>query len=101
VPPISQLGPDALFEPMTLEKFTESLHKRKTEIKALLLDQVLNYSFITSHTLYFTHLLTCLSFEYIVLLCFPSSYIFTSVGVIIMGAYILYSEFVDFYNNYL
>ncbi|KAK8469824.1 hypothetical protein PHAVU_005G179300 [Phaseolus vulgaris] len=39
VPPISELGPDALFEPMTLEKFTESLHKRKTEIKALLLDQ--------------------------------------------------------------
>ncbi|KAL5152656.1 Formamidopyrimidine-DNA glycosylase [Glycine soja] len=39
VPPISELGPDALFEPMTLEKFTESLHKKKTEIKALLLDQ--------------------------------------------------------------
>ncbi|XP_027926112.1 formamidopyrimidine-DNA glycosylase isoform X2 [Vigna unguiculata] len=39
VPPISELGPDALFEQMTLEKFTESLHKRKTEIKALLLDQ--------------------------------------------------------------
>ncbi|XP_052726555.1 formamidopyrimidine-DNA glycosylase isoform X4 [Vigna angularis] len=39
VPPVSELGPDALFEQMTLEKFTESLHKRKTEIKALLLDQ--------------------------------------------------------------
>ncbi|KAF7814389.1 formamidopyrimidine-DNA glycosylase isoform X4 [Senna tora] len=39
VPPISELGPDALLEPMTLEEFTESLHKKKTEIKALLLDQ--------------------------------------------------------------
>ncbi|CAL0332344.1 unnamed protein product [Lupinus luteus] len=39
VPPISELGPDALFEPMTLEDFTQSLHKKKTEIKALLLDQ--------------------------------------------------------------
>ncbi|XP_019448079.1 PREDICTED: formamidopyrimidine-DNA glycosylase isoform X3 [Lupinus angustifolius] len=39
VPPISELGPDALFEPMTLEEFTQSLHKKKTEIKALLLDQ--------------------------------------------------------------
>jgi len=66
VPPISELGPDALFEQMTLEKFTESLHKRKTEIKALLLDQVLNYSFITSHTMHFTHLLNCLLFEYII-----------------------------------
>jgi formamidopyrimidine-DNA glycosylase len=42
VPPISELGPDALFEPMTLEEFTKSLHKKKTEIKALLLDQVLS-----------------------------------------------------------
>jgi hypothetical protein len=41
VPPISELGPDALFEPMTLDVFTERLHKKKTEIKALLLDQVL------------------------------------------------------------
>ncbi|XP_016174617.1 formamidopyrimidine-DNA glycosylase isoform X1 [Arachis ipaensis] len=39
VPPISELGPDALLEPMTLEEFTESLHKKKTEIKPLLLDQ--------------------------------------------------------------
>ncbi|XP_045806974.1 formamidopyrimidine-DNA glycosylase isoform X1 [Trifolium pratense] len=39
VPPISELGPDALFEPMTLDVFTERLHKKKTEIKALLLDQ--------------------------------------------------------------
>ncbi|XP_061348011.1 formamidopyrimidine-DNA glycosylase-like isoform X1 [Gastrolobium bilobum] len=39
VPPISELGPDALSEPMTLKEFTESLHKKKTEIKALLLDQ--------------------------------------------------------------
>ncbi|XP_057458018.1 formamidopyrimidine-DNA glycosylase isoform X3 [Lotus japonicus] len=39
VPPISELGPDALFEPMTLEEFSKSLHKKKTEIKALLLDQ--------------------------------------------------------------
>ncbi|KAI5436118.1 Formamidopyrimidine-DNA glycosylase [Lathyrus oleraceus] len=39
VPPISELGPDALFEPMTLDKFTGRLHKKKTEIKVLLLDQ--------------------------------------------------------------
>lgn len=39
VPPISELGPDALFDPMTLDEFTERLHKKKTEIKALLLDQ--------------------------------------------------------------
>ncbi|XP_028779147.1 formamidopyrimidine-DNA glycosylase isoform X1 [Neltuma alba] len=39
VPPISELGPDALLEPMTLEELTESLQKKKTEIKALLLDQ--------------------------------------------------------------
>ncbi|XP_020226296.1 formamidopyrimidine-DNA glycosylase isoform X3 [Cajanus cajan] len=39
VPPISELGPDALLEPMALEEFTKSLHKKKTEIKALLLDQ--------------------------------------------------------------
>ncbi|KAJ1395140.1 MutM-like, N-terminal, partial [Sesbania bispinosa] len=39
VPPISELGPDALLELMTLEEFTECLHKKKTEIKALLLDQ--------------------------------------------------------------
>ncbi|KAI9110276.1 hypothetical protein K1719_018718 [Acacia pycnantha] len=39
VPPISELGPDALLEPMTLEELTASLQKKKTEIKALLLDQ--------------------------------------------------------------
>ncbi|KAI4329359.1 hypothetical protein L6164_021630 [Bauhinia variegata] len=39
VPPISELGPDALSEPMTLEEFTDSLSKKKTEIKSLLLDQ--------------------------------------------------------------
>ncbi|KAK7325264.1 hypothetical protein VNO77_29423 [Canavalia gladiata] len=39
MPPISELGPDALLEPMTLEEFSESLHKKKNEIKALLLDQ--------------------------------------------------------------
>lgn len=73
-----------------------------------------NQGFITwsSIKLFFYHspyivfhsFLTCLSFEYIVLLLclrFPFSYIFTLVGVIIMGAYVSYSEFVDFYNNYL
>ncbi|GMI93939.1 MUTM homolog, MUTM homolog-1, FORMAMIDOPYRIMIDINE-DNA GLYCOSYLASE 2 [Hibiscus trionum] len=39
VPPISELGPDALFEPMTVDEFTESLGKKKIAIKALLLDQ--------------------------------------------------------------
>ncbi|KAK8525106.1 hypothetical protein V6N12_029949 [Hibiscus sabdariffa] len=39
VPPISELGPDALFEPMTVDGFTESLSKKKIAIKALLLDQ--------------------------------------------------------------
>ncbi|OMO54387.1 DNA glycosylase/AP lyase [Corchorus capsularis] len=39
VPPISELGPDALFEPMTVDEFTESISKKKTAIKALLLDQ--------------------------------------------------------------
>ncbi|KAK8664123.1 hypothetical protein V6N13_083924 [Hibiscus sabdariffa] len=39
VPPISELGPDALFEPMTVDEFTESLSKKKIAIKALLLDQ--------------------------------------------------------------
>ncbi|KAK8469826.1 hypothetical protein PHAVU_005G179300 [Phaseolus vulgaris] len=65
VPPISELGPDALFEPMTLEKFTESLHKRKTEIKALLLDQVLEIGWLMKCCIKqeFTHgrqLLACL-----------------------------------------
>ncbi|KAK5792831.1 hypothetical protein PVK06_033953 [Gossypium arboreum] len=39
VPPISELGPDALFEPMTINEFTDSLSKKKIGIKALLLDQ--------------------------------------------------------------
>ncbi|XP_022714798.1 LOW QUALITY PROTEIN: formamidopyrimidine-DNA glycosylase-like [Durio zibethinus] len=39
VPPISELGPDALFEPMTVDEFTEFLSKKKIAIKALLLDQ--------------------------------------------------------------
>ncbi|KAA3479484.1 formamidopyrimidine-DNA glycosylase isoform X1 [Gossypium australe] len=41
VPPISELGPDALFEPMTINEFTDSLSKKKIGIKALLLDQLL------------------------------------------------------------
>lgn len=45
MPPISELGPDALFDFMTLDEFTERLHKKKTEIKALLLDQVLTAYF--------------------------------------------------------
>lgn len=40
VPPICELGPDALFEPMTTDEFFNSLSKKKTGIKALLLDQV-------------------------------------------------------------
>ncbi|XP_058004816.1 formamidopyrimidine-DNA glycosylase isoform X3 [Hevea brasiliensis] len=39
VPPISELGPDALLEPMAVDEFYESLHKKKIAIKALLLDQ--------------------------------------------------------------
>jgi formamidopyrimidine-DNA glycosylase len=41
VPPISELGPDALFEPMSVDNFVESLRKKKIGIKALLLDQVI------------------------------------------------------------
>lgn len=40
MPPISELGPDALLEPMTVDEFTASLSKKKIAIKALLLDQV-------------------------------------------------------------
>lgn len=40
VPPISELGPDALLEPMTVDEFIKSLSKKKIGIKALLLDQV-------------------------------------------------------------
>ncbi|XP_019077947.1 formamidopyrimidine-DNA glycosylase isoform X3 [Vitis vinifera] len=39
VPPISELGPDALLEPMTIDEFIKSLSKKKIAIKALLLDQ--------------------------------------------------------------
>ncbi|KAJ8501316.1 hypothetical protein OPV22_011868 [Ensete ventricosum] len=39
VPPISELGPDALLELMPVGDFVESLSKKKTAIKALLLDQ--------------------------------------------------------------
>ncbi|WRX33586.1 Ribosomal protein eL8/eL30/eS12/Gadd45 - like 6, partial [Theobroma cacao] len=37
VPPISKLGLDALFEPVTVDEFTKSLSKKKIFIKALLL----------------------------------------------------------------
>lgn len=40
VPPISELGPDALLEPMTVDVLFASLSKKKISIKALLLDQV-------------------------------------------------------------
>ncbi|KAI8020117.1 Formamidopyrimidine-DNA glycosylase [Camellia lanceoleosa] len=39
VPPISELGPDALLEPMTIDELINSLSKKKIGIKALLLDQ--------------------------------------------------------------
>ncbi|CAO1948653.1 unnamed protein product [Urochloa humidicola] len=39
VPPISELGPDALFEPMSVDNFLDSLGRNKIGIKALLLDQ--------------------------------------------------------------
>nr|3TWL_A Chain A, Formamidopyrimidine-DNA glycosylase 1 [Arabidopsis thaliana]3TWM_A Chain A, Formamidopyrimidine-DNA glycosylase 1 [Arabidopsis thaliana]3TWM_B Chain B, Formamidopyrimidine-DNA glycosylase 1 [Arabidopsis thaliana] len=39
VSPISELGPDALLEPMTVDEFAESLAKKKITIKPLLLDQ--------------------------------------------------------------
>ncbi|PWZ17179.1 Formamidopyrimidine-DNA glycosylase [Zea mays] len=39
VPPISELGPDALFEPMSVDSFLDSLGRKKIGIKALLLDQ--------------------------------------------------------------
>ncbi|XP_057464389.1 formamidopyrimidine-DNA glycosylase isoform X3 [Actinidia eriantha] len=38
-PPISELGPDALLEPMTIDELINSLSKKKIGIKALLLDQ--------------------------------------------------------------
>ncbi|KAJ1269066.1 hypothetical protein BS78_07G182000 [Paspalum vaginatum] len=39
VPPISELGPDALFEPMSLDDFMKSLSRKNMPIKSLLLDQ--------------------------------------------------------------
>ncbi|XP_015573770.1 formamidopyrimidine-DNA glycosylase isoform X2 [Ricinus communis] len=39
VPPISELGPDALLQPMAVDEFYKSLCKKKMPIKALLLDQ--------------------------------------------------------------
>ncbi|VFQ73364.1 unnamed protein product [Cuscuta campestris] len=39
VPPISELGPDALLEPLTVDEFHQALSKKKIGIKALLLDQ--------------------------------------------------------------
>ncbi|GAB2269503.1 Formamidopyrimidine-DNA glycosylase [Dionaea muscipula] len=39
VPPISELGSDALLEPMTVDELHNSLSKKKIGIKALLLDQ--------------------------------------------------------------
>ncbi|XP_075505169.1 formamidopyrimidine-DNA glycosylase isoform X3 [Primulina tabacum] len=39
VPPISELGPDALLEPMAVDEFCNLLSKKKIGIKALLLDQ--------------------------------------------------------------
>ncbi|KAL6839582.1 hypothetical protein ACP4OV_030521 [Aristida adscensionis] len=39
VPPISELGPDVLFEPMKLDDFMQSLSRKNVPIKALLLDQ--------------------------------------------------------------
>lgn len=41
VPPISELGPDALLELMPVDEFVESLSKKKIAIKAILLDQVI------------------------------------------------------------
>ncbi|XP_028552960.1 formamidopyrimidine-DNA glycosylase isoform X4 [Dendrobium catenatum] len=39
VPPISELGPDALLEPLQIEELVNALRKRNTAIKALLLNQ--------------------------------------------------------------
>ncbi|KAA8541941.1 hypothetical protein F0562_023093 [Nyssa sinensis] len=39
VPPISELGPDALLDPMPINEFINSLSKKKIGVKALLLDQ--------------------------------------------------------------
>uniref|UniRef100_A0A453A9I9 DNA-(apurinic or apyrimidinic site) lyase n=1 Tax=Aegilops tauschii subsp. strangulata TaxID=200361 RepID=A0A453A9I9_AEGTS len=39
VPPISELGPDALCEPMQLDDFVQSFGRKNAPIKSLLLDQ--------------------------------------------------------------
>nr|GMD07597.1 formamidopyrimidine-DNA glycosylase isoform X2 [Ipomoea batatas] len=39
VPPISELGPDALLKPKTIEEFHKALSKKKIGIKTLLIDQ--------------------------------------------------------------
>lgn len=41
VPPISELGPDALLQPMAVDEFYGKLQKKNIGIKALLLDQVI------------------------------------------------------------
>lgn len=54
MPPISELGPDALTEPMKVDEFANALRKKKTPIKALLLDQVICISIqVISDTLTF------------------------------------------------
>ena len=45
VPPISELGPDALLELMPVDDFVDSLSKKKIAIKTLLLDQVKKYPY--------------------------------------------------------
>ncbi|KAK4756390.1 hypothetical protein SAY87_006517 [Trapa incisa] len=39
MPPISELGPDALLDPMTVDELAEAVSKKKIAIKTLLLDQ--------------------------------------------------------------
>ncbi|KAF4348670.1 hypothetical protein F8388_026083 [Cannabis sativa] len=53
VPPISELGPDALLEPMTDDELVASLSKKKkVAIKALLLNQVSIGNWIADEVLY-------------------------------------------------
>ncbi|KAK1272309.1 Formamidopyrimidine-DNA glycosylase [Acorus gramineus] len=51
VPPVSELGPDALLEPMQLDEFVDSLSKKKIAIKSLLLDQVLAIGLQTKYSI--------------------------------------------------
>ncbi|KAK2994488.1 hypothetical protein RJ640_021293 [Escallonia rubra] len=51
VPPISELGPDAFLEPMTIDEFVNSLSKKKIGIKALLLDQAKIHPLQTAATM--------------------------------------------------